>query len=159
MVLAFRSAPPNTHTFNKETNNLLCMNWSCKELLKRNLKEESILPESNTFQVRLIYSLGFRHMHLSLCVQWIQLNASLHWRCLAPTTLTKILFFFPIEIFCCSNPFILCIVAPQTPSISWHTMLFLKASGELFIWVHVIAKGTTWHPVSKHTVLCKQWHL
>lgn len=70
--------PPNTHTFNKETNNLLCMNWSCKELLKRNLKEESILPESNTFQVRLIYSLGFRHMHLSLCVQWIQLNASLH---------------------------------------------------------------------------------
>lgn len=94
MLLAFRSGedpPKHTHTFNKETNNSLCVSWSCKELLKKYLKEKkSILPECNTFQARLIYSLGFRHMHLSLCAQWLQLKASLNdgdLHPLKPTTL------------------------------------------------------------------------
>lgn len=76
-----KTPPPkkkNTHIFNKETNNSLCVSWSCKELLKKKLKEKSILPECNTFQGRLICSLGFRHMHLSLRVQRLQLKASLN---------------------------------------------------------------------------------
>lgn len=99
MLLAFRSGedpppPKHTHTLSIKKPTIHCV-WAGVarnywKVLKR--KKKSILPECNTFQARLIYSLGFRHMHLSLCAQWLQLKASLNdgdLHPLKPTTLLK----------------------------------------------------------------------